>query len=194
MGRWLWVMVFVFLAVSVSASCVVPASGRLVDKSTRLCSGNYVLKGGLSVGADNFVLDCGGAVLQGDFVGAGIVVRDKKNVSITNCHLVNWVEGVVVDGSESVVLKGLHLIRNQVGVVFKNSKFGVVDESVDISLQVPVRMINSSGNLVRFENKVVSGEFCEMNSCNGGAVNSPQLSWEASVLERVVLAVINGLW
>ncbi|MBI4147949.1 hypothetical protein HY490_01530 [Candidatus Woesearchaeota archaeon] len=189
-------MVILLLAGAVSAQCEKAASGMAIDHSLKLCSQNYVFEEGLKVIADNVVVDCSGAVIQGmrkngTFSGAGITVAGRTNVTLNKCHLVNWNQGINIADSVVVSVAKAHLIRNSMGIRLANSAGVRVQDSNDISIERTVRAVNSSGNWLQFENKKLVGEECLMNVCNAEN-GQPFVNLDLGVFEQVLIAVING--
>jgi len=189
-------MAILLLAGAVSAQCEKAASGMAIDHSLKLCSQNYVFEEGLKVIADNIVLDCSGAVIQGmrnngTFSGTGITVAGRTNVTLNKCHLVNWNQGINIADSTIVRVEKAHLIRNRVGIRMANSARVVVMGTNDISIERSVRAVNSSGNWLQFENKKLDGEECEKNVCNAED-GQPFVNLDLGVFDQVLIAVING--
>src|SRR3990167_1145806 len=107
------VIFFILLlaATAVSAQCEKAAAGLLIDKTIKLCSQNYIFSEGMKIGADNIVVDCSGAVIQGTitngkFAGNGLTIDSKKNVTVLGCHFVNWEKGIMIKESSSIIVNG----------------------------------------------------------------------------------------
>lgn len=77
---------------------VVPVDGMVVTKDTSLVPGVYVLPRGITVAADNVMLNGNGAVLVGrDRQGAGIQVAGRHGITIRNARLRDYGHGIVAN-------------------------------------------------------------------------------------------------
>lgn len=187
----------ILLATAVSAQCEKAANGMAIDKTLKLCSENYVFEKGIKIVVDNIIVDCSGAVIQGtvkkgEFSSAGILIDGRINVTVLGCHLVNWEKGIEIKNSESIVIKKTHLIRNTIGIWLQNTKNSIIDESSDISISRPVRVINSTNNWLRFENKKLDGEECLTNVCNTPYTQQQTVPLQPTIFDQVIFYVMNG--
>jgi len=190
-------VVALLFATTVYAQCEKATAGMLIDKTVKLCSENYVFNEGLAIGADNIFVDCSGAVIQGTvnkgkFSSAGILVDGRTNVTVLGCHLVNWEKGIEIKDSSAISIQKNHLIRNNIGIWLQNTRNSIVDESSDISLAMPLRVINSTNNWLRFENKKIEGEECLTNMCNTQHIQQPTIPTQPTILDQILYAIING--
>ena len=72
------------------AQCVTPTNDLIMTNDTELCPGTYPINdtgadGVLLVGAPNIILDCAGAVLEGNGSGYAIYNQGFNGVRIRNC-------------------------------------------------------------------------------------------------------------
>jgi parallel beta-helix repeat protein len=102
----------------VSAECVIPYDGMIITEDTIFCSGEYELPNGISIGADNIVLDCNGAILNGIWPNRGVQLFQNNNVIIKNCNIQNYRVAISLHSS-----KNNTLIQNK---VFNNKCSGIV--------------------------------------------------------------------
>jgi parallel beta-helix repeat protein len=156
-------------ALAISRTCTRVLDPPRVDQSTRLCADNYYPHNypqGIKIAADNIVLDCGTAVLHGSFKNAGIVIENRKQVTIKNCQVANYDIGILVKNSRDITILNANLIRNYFGIKLVDSSSVVVEDSFDISLKKPVQLINAVGNTFHYNNKRMEGEQCRLNQCN----------------------------
>jgi parallel beta-helix repeat protein len=126
--------------------------------SYKLCNpgGNYVytLPQGATLGRDGITLDCDGATLQGPGSGTGLTIPAlRKGITIKNCTLKGWSNGIDLQGSSSVV-KGSTFTNVNTGILvagmmnqFEENKF----------LNIPIGM-KLSGNDAK-KNTVVYNTF-----------------------------------
>lgn len=71
--------------------CTIPEDGMVIIEDTTFCPGTYNLPIGIAIGADNIILDCDGAVLDGNYNGnTGIQISGRNGVSIKNCNVRNY--------------------------------------------------------------------------------------------------------
>lgn len=166
---------------AVSRSCTTVLDPPRISQSTRLCADNYA-RAGVSITADNIVLDCGTGVLKGDFKNAGIIIQDRKNVTLKDCQVANYDVGILVKNSHDVRVINANLIRNLVGIKLIDSSSVIVENSLDISIRKPVQLINAVGNVFHYSNKRLEGDQCRLNQCNaasGIAANEHALAKDA---------------
>lgn len=100
-------------------SCVIPTDGMEITEDTTFCKGEYELPNGISIGADNIVLDCNGAVLNGNGSGRGISLFSKNDVTIKNCNIQNYHTAINIHDSDSNTLSQNKIFNNVCsGIVF----------------------------------------------------------------------------
>src|SRR3989344_5605893 len=97
----LFLAAIIILSSFVYADCVVPYDGMVITEDTTFCEGEYYLPNGISIGADNVVLDCNGAKLIGikeayyPFpIHLAINNVLKNNITIMNCNITNYDAGL----------------------------------------------------------------------------------------------------
>ena len=83
-GIFLWGIIFLFILIFVSAvECEnIPVDGCSVSKSIIFDDGMYNFSSGISILANNVVLDCNNSVFTGFGAGRGISLLGIKNVRI----------------------------------------------------------------------------------------------------------------
>lgn len=146
--------------------CSKPIFSGDINKSMRLCGQNYVLPKGLIVTKDNLNIDCSSAVLKGPFnKGTGIIIEDRKNVTLYDCRIVNYAKGFLIKNSSNIMLKNITLLRNMIGVHMYNTKNSRVVNSFDVSLKKPILLFNSTNNVFTYLNKKIRSDFCRYNKC-----------------------------
>lgn len=146
-------------------SCTRTLDPPRVDQNTRFCADNFY-PDGLSITRDNIELDCGTAVLRGKFKSTGLTIQDRQNVTIKDCQLANYDVGVLIKNSKNIIIRGINLLRNNIGLKLVDSSGIVVEDGYDVSLQKPIQLINSKGNVFSYSNKRLEGEQCRLNQCN----------------------------
>jgi mannan endo-1,4-beta-mannosidase len=101
-------------------SCTVPYSGMNITKNTILCKGTYYLgntteKYGINIRGDFITLDCNDSTLIRNrsllypFNG-GIRAFRNQNVTIKNCNLLNYTDGIFLDYSRNGAFLNNHII------------------------------------------------------------------------------------
>lgn len=92
-------------ALPASASVVVPTNGMVIKESTTFASGTYNLPDGVSIAADNVVLDFGGATLVGtNFTGVGVSCKGYSGVTMFNGTLTNYYYGMKFVDSDDLTM------------------------------------------------------------------------------------------
>lgn len=89
---------YVYYADWLDCGCTV-ASNTVLNKNIVDCSGD-----GLTVDADGITLDCNGHTIKGDSTGRGISLQNKSNVTVKNCNLQSFSNGIVLEQSSNNVL------------------------------------------------------------------------------------------
>lgn len=197
MKRAVFLLFFLLLipgVLAVSRTCTKSLDPPRISQSVRLCADNYYPEG-ISIKADNIFLDCGTGVLKGKFKNAGITVENRKNITIKNCQIANYETGILVKNSKDVTILDSSLIRNRVGVKLIDSSSVIVENSFDISINKPVQLINSKGNVFHFKNKNLEGETCRLNQCkqpSGIGAKAKQLE-KAEEPKKFLRRVLNDL-
>lgn len=73
-----------------------------VETNVTFGPGTYFAPRGLNVTADNVYIDCNGAVLQADRERTGITILNRQGVTVSNCVLENYNQGIVIQNSNTV--------------------------------------------------------------------------------------------
>jgi len=163
------IIIIIPLSFAASRTCTRIIDPPRIDQNTVLCADNYYPHNypqGINITRDNIVLDCGTSVLHGAFKNAGIVLINRRNITIKNCQVANYDTGILIRNSEGIQILNGNLVRNKIGIKLINSKQVVVENSHDISITSPVKLINSSGNTFHYLNKKIKGDECRLNQCN----------------------------
>ncbi len=156
-------------ALAISRTCTRAIDPPKVDQDMRLCADNYYPHNypqGISIAADGVTFDCGTGVLHGKFKNSGIVIENRKGVTLKNCQIANYETGILIKNSRDITILDSKFIRNHVGIKLIDSTGVIVEQSYDISIKKPVQAINSAGNTFHFVNKDFEGDLCRLNQCN----------------------------
>jgi parallel beta-helix repeat protein len=113
------------------ATCTVPTDDLYINGSTTLCPGVYNIPdagatGVIIINADDVVLDCNGATIIGSGSGYGIWNDGHDNVTIKNCVLRNYYNGItLINWANDNVVSNNEIYENQDGIhllwISKNS-------------------------------------------------------------------------
>lgn len=86
---------------------VTPTDGMVITHDTVLEPGVYILPRGITIGADNITLDCGGAVLVGaNREGRGITCIGRTGVTVKGARLLEYYHGIYCEDSADLVITG----------------------------------------------------------------------------------------
>jgi hypothetical protein len=152
-----------------SRTCLRDIDPPRIDQSMTLCADNYYPHNypqGLNITRDNIVLDCMTSVLHGAYQNAGLVLINRRNVTIKNCQIANYDIGMLISKSSQITIINANFIHNKIGLKVIDSSAIVVEKSTDISITRPLFAINSTGNVFQYVNKNVKGDECRLNQCN----------------------------
>lgn len=172
--RWLVAVILLLVLPTVTALRTCQAPTSQIKGSVSFCGVNYYPKYGITIEKDDILIDCANAVLQGTihqgkFVGTGISVIGRHNVTLKNCKVALYETGVLVKDSSEITLIDSSLIRNKIGIKIINSQLNFFEHNQDISIEYPVEVINSTKNVFSYTNKKITGDFCRENLCNDEA-------------------------
>jgi hypothetical protein len=163
----LWLTIGMILIGMASAECSDSLGIGRINKSTVLCSDTYDMPEGIKITSDNLVLDCGTAIIRGNYQkGTGITIENRKNITITRCHVLTYNVGIFISNSTQVHLYDNGMLKNDIGVRMYNAYENIIEKHNDKSIIKPVSAIMSKFNIVMLGNKNIERSFCEVNSCN----------------------------
>ncbi|MGC9445096.1 MAG: NosD domain-containing protein, partial [Candidatus Methanospirareceae archaeon] len=91
--------------------CLVPSNDMHIEKDTKFCPGNYSINdtgytGVIIINQSNITLDCNNASLKGDRSGVGIYNNGFDNVTIKNCNISYYYEGIELNTAKYNNLEG----------------------------------------------------------------------------------------
>ena len=162
-----WLIISLILIGSVIADCQeLPGTG-IINESINLCSDTFDAPEGIKITADNIKLDCGTAVIRGNYLEKiGITIANRKNVTVTRCNVLTFNVGVFISNSSNVHLYDNALLKNDIGLRMYNSYENLIEKHNDKSNLKPVSAISSKFNTVILGNKNINRDFCKENACN----------------------------
>lgn len=154
-------------------SCDVVVDGETITSSRSLCSDTFDIPSGITVLADNVVLDCNTAVLRGlaGHSDIGVRVENATNVTIRNCNIMTFDEGIYLKRVVYSAIEDNNLLKNRIGIRLLESNENILRGNNDKSNEFALSSIASQFNVIDISNKRVEGDFCKYNSCNGEPVS-----------------------
>ncbi|HLC33031.1 MAG TPA: NosD domain-containing protein [Candidatus Nanoarchaeia archaeon] len=161
-------VVFLFIiAASVASACIDITDGSEITQNVQLCSRTYDLPSGITVRTSNIRLDCGTAILRGfDGQGVGIKIENADNVTVRNCHILTFDQGMLLKNVTNSLIEDNGLLKNRIGIRMIESYENTIRKNNDRSHQLAISAVSSKFNVVMFGNRDIDRAFCEVNACN----------------------------
>lgn len=168
MKQIIWLAIGIMLIdMALGADCVELPQTGIITESTKLCSDTYDAPDGIRIESDNIMLDCGTAVIRGNYLkGTGITIANRRNITITRCNAATFNVGVYIANSSQVHLYDNALLKNDIGVRMYNAYENLIEKHNDKSNLKPVSALVSKYNTIMLGNKNIDKDFCEVNACN----------------------------
>jgi len=118
-------------------ACTIPADSMTITADTTFCPGNYTLPNGITIGADNIVLDCVGSTITGNGAEFGVDNIGFDSVTIKNCIITNFdtairyssgadngtIQNNVVDNN---INSGIFLVSSSNNTIYNNTIIKVI--------------------------------------------------------------------
>ncbi len=163
------VMLIVLLLIPiVAAECTEPTDGMTITQNMTFCGDTYDIPNGITIAANDVVLDCSTSVLRG-VVGEseiGVRAENVERITIRNCNIVTFTQGLYLKNVTNSLIEKNGFLKNRIGVRMLDSYENAIRDNNDKSFQFAVSAINSKYNLVMLGNKEIERKFCEVNACN----------------------------
>lgn len=141
--------------------------GSPITQDTELCSNTYDIPNGIFISTSDLKLDCRTAILRGfDGQGTGIHVENADNVTIRNCHILTFDQGILLKNVTNSLIEDNGFLKNRIGIRLLESYENTIRENNDKSHQLAVSAVASKFNIVMLGNKNIDRAFCEVNACN----------------------------
>ncbi len=90
-----------------------------IDKDTVL---DHDIIGSIEIIADDITLDCNGHKIQGSGTGVGILLIDREGVTIKNCRVENFANGIVLMSEITGPFSNNFIFQNEI----RNNFFGII--------------------------------------------------------------------
>lgn len=116
-------LAFTPIASKAQTDCIKPYDGMNLVQNTVLCAGTYNLPNGINITADNVTLDCNGASLVGSGGSNGIEVRNYNNVTVRNCDVSSYDDGILFVDTNNAVIEDNMVHGNRDGLLHHNAAF-----------------------------------------------------------------------
>ncbi len=169
----------------VEQTCVVPHDDMRLTTDTLLCQGIYELPdagdpGVLIIDHDDVILDCNGARLIGDNSGVGILDVGHRNVTLRNCSIEHYEQGVVLLEDQDVRLTDSQMMDNTGFGMFASAAQDLhLEENLITRNNTGVRIAMSSG--VAVERTYMCGNFdADISSEDNADTDGSQNACESS--------------
>lgn len=153
---------------------VIPTDGCFITQSTTFTTGNYFFPSGISILADNIILNCNNAVLRGNATKIWIsgttrlqeigIFVNGTNVTIRNCELNNYSEGITPMKS-GVTITNNRFVDNFGGIMAFAPNTSVIWNNFSNSSYYAL-LISQNGTTIIQNNKVLSGGGFFLGSTN----------------------------
>ncbi len=173
-----FVLVSLLLATGVLAECRELPLNYIINESITLCSDTYDAPDGITIAANNVVLDCGTAVIRGNRAGRGIIAENRQSITIQNCNIVTFATGIFFKNVSRAIVTGNNLLKNELGILLEDSHENWIAANTDKSLQMPIAVIKGKYNTISFENRNIEGSICVHNVCNAQETLNPCVSFD----------------
>ncbi len=163
-----WMVIALLLSVGAYAECLEPTDGMVFTQDVLLCSSTYDVSNGITIAADDVILDCGTGILRGTVGKSEIGIRAENvdNITIKNCNVVTFNQGLYMKNVTNSFIENNAFLKNRIGIRLLDSFENTIRDNSDKSFQVAVSAINSKFNVVILGNKEIERAFCEVNACN----------------------------
>lgn len=162
--------------VSGATDCVVPVEDMQVSSSVVLCAGTYDLgdadgNGAITISADNVVVDCDGAVLNGSRLkdSIGVSNRGFDGVEIRSCEIKNYYHGIrFFSGADNGVISDNILVYNTMDGISIDGSSGNMIAGNNLSFNSGEGTMDGTGVYISSaDNNTVSNNVMHSNRYDG---------------------------
>ena len=165
-GVFILFLFLISIIIQTTFGCIDLVDEGVYLNNTDVCNKVYFLDNGIKIHGNDFIFDCHGAVIRGNyFQKSGVTLINSNNVTIQNCNILFYDVGINVQNSKNAQLKNNHLIKNNFGTKFFGSEDSFV-YGADVSLKSPLKIAGSKNNYINYFNKVIETSLCSDNECN----------------------------
>ncbi|GAG40096.1 unnamed protein product, partial [marine sediment metagenome] len=144
-----------FYVNSVEENCTIPTDDMIITQNTTFCPGTYNLHYAITIGADDVILDCNGALIKGAFLnGYGdeftIKAYHRNNIKIKNCSISNTERGITFFNTSFSTISNNKIEKNNQGSIkihYGNNNF-IVDNFVNNPTSHAIETVHSHYNII----------------------------------------------
>lgn len=138
------------------------------------------------IGADNLIFDCNGKTITGSGSGIGFLLDTKKGITIKNCNILNFGNGVMLRFSTNNELNKNNINNNGVGISLSSSanNHNLIISNTIKSNQVGVQLTQSDYNQV-------FGNIIDKNSNYGLIIDGSSFS---ELKQNTITNNFNGIY
>jgi hypothetical protein len=110
----LYLIILILLTVSSIADCTEPKN--FITTSTEFCKDNYTRYKEITIVKNNLIIDCQNSVLIGDKTTLAFLIESLNNITIKNCNINNFLNGISIKKSNNINLNNNILTNNTLAV------------------------------------------------------------------------------
>ena len=98
----------------------------VVNANTTICQGTYLMNdsegnGSIIINASDVILNCNGSTIQGNGTGYGLISSNMSNVTILNCNVRNYSQGIYLNMTPGNIINTNSTSNAQNGVYLDHS-------------------------------------------------------------------------
>jgi hypothetical protein len=177
--------VILFILMLLSLSYAANAACGTILSNTVLSSNQSSPGTCYTIGADSITLDCAGFWILGTGAGDGVLVKTRQDVTIKNCNIQNFVNGINITDSNRTNMSNVNVYSSATGIYIDPSwgnkfKGTTGDCSVSANLEHSVggeyRFTKANANVIlgplSTENMVLDSAIAGTLINNGGLTNT----------------------
>ncbi len=108
------------------------------------------LKDGIYISADSIIFDCNNTLLDGSghyIINDAIKINGRSGVTLKNCNINNYDDGIIVDSSTAITLENNNLDSDFNGITLINSNINkILNNIIQHHKNIGLHLISSSNN------------------------------------------------
>jgi hypothetical protein len=165
--------VILFILMLLSLSYAANAACGTILSNTVLSSNQSSPGTCYTIGADSITLDCAGFWILGTGAGDGVLVKTRQDVTIKNCNIQNFVNGINITDSNRTIINNTNISAVTNGIFIDPSEDTDVDGGSMDDCSIAVNADEShNGNF----NVRASGNFIFGSSSSGNTIYDSTIS------------------
>jgi len=174
-------------------TCINATSNMTIYQNTTFCTSEYNLSLGITFNTSNIVLNCNASTLIGVYNGSGISVNSKSNITIENCNIRSYKDGisllftnesnimnisvsrinysgVILTDSHNNFLKNITSFNATRGIYFNVSSVNKIINSNLTNTTYGLYLYNGSSNNISFSNLYNNGNVSLFNNATSDVI------------------------